>query len=278
MSRVAALQALLFVPVGNERLLASALRHRPDAVILDLEDAVAPGEKPAARRALGAARAMVAGAGLACILRVNSGLRDLVADLDACADAPPDALLLPKCDSLRQVENAAELAAEGTELLALIEHPSALPALPAIAAHPRIAGLMLGSEDYCAGLGVSPDQGGLDLPVTLIAAACAARGLRAIGFPGSIANFRDLERYGAQIGRGLSLGANAVAAIHPAQLPVIREQLRPPEAEIRWAEGVILAAGGAKGAVAGGDGMIDAPVIRRAEAILSRARAARSEG
>ena len=76
-------QALLFVPVGAERHLASAIRHRPDAVVLDLEDAVAPSAKAAARIVLRMNQAQLAAAGIDCVLRVNGTIRAMVEDLSA---------------------------------------------------------------------------------------------------------------------------------------------------------------------------------------------------
>lgn len=265
-------QALLFVPVGADRHLASAIRNRPDAIILDLEDGVALQAKPAARAALQAAQAQIRADGIACVLRVNGGVAAMVADLAAADHSLIDAVLVPKCESPRLIQNAADLTGGGVPLLALIESPNALVQLHKLAALPQVAGLMLGSEDYSALLGVDPDAGALDLPTAQIANAAVGRGLLSIGFPGSIANFRHLDRYAAQIARGRALGMRAVAAIHPAQLPVIRAALAPTEAELVWARQILsraaelAALGQAVGAV---DGMmIDAPVIARARRLL----------
>ena len=269
-------QALLFVPVGAERHLASAIRNRPDAIILDLEDAVAPQSKAAARDVLKAAQAMIHAAGIACVLRVNAGVAAMVADLAAADHDRLDAIIVPKCEGTRLLRNAAELTAQKIPLVALIESPAALNALPALVAMPELSGLMLGSEDYSALLGVDPDMGALETPTIQIANAAAGRGLLSIGFPGSIANFRDLDRYADQIARGRALGMRAVAAIHPAQLPVIRQILAPTQAEVDWATQVVArsaqlkALGQAVGAV---DGMmIDAPVIARARRVLAAAK------
>lgn len=259
--------ALLFVPAGHDRRLASALRHRPDAVILDLEDAVAPENKPAARAALAGAQAQVKAAGLACLVRVNAPLRSLVEDLAALDRGALDGLILPKVQDLRPLENAAELAGPGVPLIALIESPAALPALPAIAAHPAVAGLMLGSEDFSALLGVDPNGGGLTHPATLIALAAAAAGRLAIGFPGSIGNFGELELYARHLAHGRALGFRAAAAIHPAQLPAIRATFAPSEAERAWAVAVLAGADQGVRAVEGQ--MVDAPVLARARAILA---------
>lgn len=264
-------QAMLFVPVGAEKHLSSAIRLRPDAVILDLEDAVAPEAKAAARAALPAAQARLAEAGIPCALRVNGPLRAMVDDLAAADLGTLSAVMVPKCDDTRGLCNAAELTGGKVGLIALIESPAALRRLEAIASVPAVQGLMLGTEDYSASLGVNPNAGALDLVVAEMAVAAAPRGLLPIGFPGSIANFCDLELYARQIGRGRDLGMRAVAAIHPAQLPVIRATLAPTEAELAWARKVLDGAstGGAVFALDGA--MVDAPVLARARRIIAAA-------
>lgn len=263
-------QALLFVPVGAERHLSSALRHRPDAIILDLEDAIAPAAKDAARARLRADQAAVAEAGIPCVLRVNAPLAAMARDLAAAELAALSAVMVPKCEDVRPLLNAAELAGPGVGLIALAETPAALPALPALAAVPRVIGLMLGSEDYSAALGIDPEGGGLATLAAHVAAAAATRGLLALGFPGSIANFRDLDRYADRLRQGRALGMTAVAAIHPAQLPVIRQIFSPTVAELDWATRITAAFSAADGVMALDGQMIDAPVLARARRILSR--------
>ena len=262
-------QALLFVPVGAERHLASAIRLRPDAIILDLEDAIASVAKPEARARLRSAQQLIHAAGIDCVIRINSQLRDVVDDLAAADLDHVAALMLPKVEDLRGLQNVAELTGGKVGLIALIETPAALQALPAIAAFPQLAAMMLGSEDYAASLGVSPDGGALTHLATQIGVAAATRGLLGIGFPGSLANFQALDLYASQVAQGRQLGLRAVAAIHPAQLPVIRNALAPTHAEITWANKVLQAQHATEGAVVAMEGtMIDAPVIQRARNIL----------
>ena len=261
-------QALLFVPVGAERHLASAIRHRPDAVVLDLEDAVAPSAKVAARTVLRANQTQLAEAGIECVLRVNGALRAMVDDLNAADHSLLRAVMVPKCEDAHPLRNAADLTDGGIGLIALVESPAGLQRLTEIAAVPQVVALMLGSEDYSVALGVDPDRGALDLIAGQLAVAAASRGLIPIGFPGSIANFRDLELYARQIGRGRDLGMRAVAAIHPAQLPVIRAALAPTEAEATWADDVLAGFDAASSAVFAMKGqMVDAPVVARARQI-----------
>jgi citrate lyase subunit beta/citryl-CoA lyase len=266
-------QSLLFLPAGDGRLLASAIWRRPDAVILDLEDAIDPAARPAARAAIAEGQRTLRAAGIGCAVRINTPLRDMPADIAALDLGALDALVVPKCDDPRPLLNVDELTGGGIPLIGLVESPVGLRHLHAIADLPQVAGLMLGSEDFSATLGIDPNGGGLVHPVTQIALAAAGRGLMAVGFPGSIANFRDLDLYGRQIAQGRTLGMTAVAAIHPAQLPVIAAAFTPTEAELDWARRIMARAGDMQvrgEGVAAQDGqMIDAPVIARAARILS---------
>lgn len=270
MTRAADWQSLLFVPVGAERHLASAIRNRPDAVILDLEDAIAPAEKPAARMRLALDQAALSEAGIACLVRVNAPLRQMADDIAAADLDALSAILVPKVEDTRSLLNVTELTGGEIPLIALIETPAALPALDQIAACPTVSGLMLGSEDYSAALGIDPSTGGLDVPFSLMAAAAAVRGQLVVGFPGSIAEFRDLDQYRNALHRGLAMGMNSVAAIHPAQLPVIAEVLCPTPAQIDWARRVIASLGEGKGVAVVDGAMVDAPVHARAKRLLAR--------
>lgn len=273
MSKRLTWQSLLFLPAGDGRLLASAIRRRPDAVILDLEDAVDPAARPNARVAIAEGQRTLRAAGIGCAVRINAPLRDMPADIAALDLGALDALVVPKCDDPRPLLNAAELTGASVPLIALIESPVGLRHLHAIADMPQVVGLMLGSEDFSATLGIDPSGGGLVHPVTQIALAAGMRGLMAVGFPGSIANFRDLDLYSRQIAQARVLGMTAVAAIHPAQLPVIAAAFTPTEAELDWARRVMAQAGDMQGrgqaVSAQGGQMIDAPVIARATRILS---------
>jgi citrate lyase subunit beta/citryl-CoA lyase len=274
--------ALLFVPADAERFVDSALKHRPEAVILDLEDGVAQSAKPAARAAIAGSQRRLKAAGIDVVVRISGGLPDMVHDLAALDLEALDAVMVAKASDERPLLNAAEiLAAAGPRrpgLIALVESPAALPRLERIASVPGLVGMMFGPEDYAAELGVSPDAGGLAVPATLVAAACAGRGLFAIGLAGSLAGFRDLDAYAAKVAHARSLGFTGAAAIHPAQLPVLRAGFRPGEADIARARRIVeafdAATGRGNGAVALDGAMIDAPVAARARALLARAGAA----
>lgn len=273
--------ALLFVPADAGRFVDSAIKRRPDAVILDLEDGVAPRAKSAARAAIAGCQRKLKGAGIDVVVRIGGGLPEMVRDLAALDLEALDAVMVAKASDARPLLNAAEiLAAAGSRrpgLIALVESPAALPRLEKIASVPGLVGMMFGPEDYAAELGVPPDAGALALPATLLAAACAGRGLFAIGLAGSLAGFQDPDAYAAKVAQARSLGFTGAAAIHPAQLPVLRAGFQPGDSEIARARRILeafdAAIGRGDGAVALDGSMIDAPVAARARALLARAGA-----
>jgi citrate lyase subunit beta/citryl-CoA lyase len=279
-------RSLLFVPAHEGRFVARAHERGADAIILDLEDAVPAAEKDGARAGLPAAARSVGQAGADVMVRVNHGIRPLARDIEAAVVAGIAALVLPKVESadwvaevaaaIAELEHERDLPAEAIRLVLQIETPGALPRLPAIAAaHPRIAAITLGPEDFCAALGAAPGPEVLMGPnLAVLQAACAA-GVQPLGIVGGIGNFSDLDAYRALVTQARSLGFRGAMAVHPAQIAVLNDGFSPPEAEVAWARRVVAADQAARADGRGAfrlDGrMIDAPVVRRAEEILARA-------
>ena len=266
------IQTLLFVPAGNERFIASAIASKPDAVILDLEDSIATDAKPAARKAVAENLRVLREAGMPALLRVNSAASEMRSDIAAAGGEDLAAVILAKCNDEDAAEQAARLIDQRAPLIALIESPSALFHLPALAAVPEVAGLMFGSEDYAADVGTAPDSLGVQIGAALMVAACSKRKLLPIGLAGPIGNFRDLDAFGAVVERSRQLGFRAAAAIHPRQLPVIAAGFAPSDAEVEKARKIVAAFDGAngKGAVALNGVMLDAPVVEQARRVIAR--------
>ena len=278
-------RSLLFVPAHEARFVARAHERGADGIILDLEDAVPAEGKEAARAGLAAA-ASVGQRGAAVMVRVNHGIRPLARDLEAAVLPGIAALVLPKVDSaewvaevaaaIAELEHERDLVPEAISLVLQIETPGALPRLPAIAAaHPRVAAIALGPEDYCAALGAVPGAEVLMGPNLAVLQAARAAGVLPLGFVGSIGNFADLAAYAALVEQARSLGFRGAMAVHPAQIAVLNAGFSPAEAEVAWAKRVVVADQAARAAGRGAftlDGrMIDAPVVRRAEEILAMA-------
>ncbi|MGG5817392.1 HpcH/HpaI aldolase/citrate lyase family protein [Falsiroseomonas sp. HW251] len=279
-------RSLLFVPSHVERFVARAHERGADGIILDLEDAVPAAEKAGARERLAASVASVGRNGVAAMVRANHGLRDLARDLEAAVVPGLAAIVLPKVEDagfVREVADAIDgLEAErgiapGTVRLVLqVETPAAMFALPAIAgAHPRVAAMTLGPEDYVAALGAVSEPEVLFQPSYAVLLAARAAGILPLGFVGSLANTTDLAALSAQAQQARRLGFRGAMIVHPAQVAILNEAFTPTADEIAWAKRVVEAGAKARAEGRGAfmvDGrMADPPVVRRAEDILARA-------
>jgi len=286
-------RSLMFVPVTSEKFVRTGADRGADAIILDLEDAVAPSQKDHARTLIAAAIPQVARNGADVLVRVNRPWRMLVHDLEAATIAGVTALVLTKVDSPEHVlaveEIVAELEAErglpvgGVKFLVLVETTSGFFRMDKIAtASRRIVGISLGSEDFAADAGMQADPEGLFYPKQQVVFAARAAGILPMGFVGSIADFRDQEAFRQIVRRSRRLGFLCASAIHPLQVAVLNEEFAPSSAEIDRAERMIAAYEDAYaqglGAVQFEGAMIDVPVVERARTVVKRAAALRSKG
>lgn len=167
-------------------------------------------------------------------------------------------------------------------LIALVETPRGISALPALARVPAVVGLALGTEDFSLALGVPPEPAVLDFPSRQLALAAAERGLMALAVPVSIAQFRDMEAYAAAVDIGAAYGINGAICIHPSQVAVANRGFGVTAEERAVAERIVAAwdeATGRGASVTSLDGrMIDAPVVERARRLLSRSVGPSSKG
>lgn len=278
-------RSLLFVPAHVERFVARAHERGADGVILDLEDAVPPAEKPAARaRLAGSIRSV--GRGGTALVRVNHALRQIGADLEAAVQPGLAALVLPKVEEPGFVREVAEAVAElerergitegAVRLVLQVETPAAMFRLPSIAAaHPRVAAMTLGPEDFSAALGAVPEGEALLGPNLAVLCAARAAGVLPLGFVGSIGGYSDPEAFRATVRQARRLGFRGAMAVHPAQLAILNDGFSPSAEEVDWARrvlaGEVAARAEGRGAFAVDGRMVDAPVVRRAEEILAMA-------
>lgn len=278
-------RSALFVPSDAGERVAKAADRGADAVILDLEDGVAPVAKPAARNGVAEQARMLSGRGVAVVVRINAGWRLAIDDLAASAGSGIDAVMVPKCEDpgrlavigeiLDEIEAERGLAAGAIGIVALIESPRGVAAAPALAAVPRVIALALGSEDFSLAMGVEPTATALALPTRQIALAAAAQGIMALAIPISIAAISDEPGWRAAAAEARAFGATGALCIHPRQVAIANAAFTPADEEIADAAAVVKAwqdAGGDAAGVATLNGrMIDRPVIERARRIMARA-------
>ncbi|HQT79023.1 MAG TPA: CoA ester lyase [Rhodopila sp.] len=283
-------RSLMFVPVTVDKFVRTAADRGADAIILDLEDAVAPSQKAHARTLIADAIPHVSRNGADVVVRVNRPWRMLVRDLEAAVIPGVAALALTKVDSPEHVCAVADIVAEleaerglpsgGIRFLVMVENAAGFFRIDAIArAHPRIIGLSLGSEDFAADVGMQAEPEGLFYPKQQAVFAARAAGVLPMGFVGSIADFRDQDAFRAIVRRSHRLGFMCASAVHPLQVQVLNEEFSPDRAEVERAERMIAAYDAAYaaglGAVQFEGAMIDVPVVERARTVVRRAAALR---
>lgn len=272
----------LYAPGSERRLMEKALAGDADAVVLDLEDAVAPARKAEARAAVAEVlRARPAKPALVRINAQSSGLAE--EDLAAIAGPWLAGVRLPKVESPEWVRSvAAYLDRIGcaASIYPLIESALGLERAYEIAcAHPRVAGIGLGEADLSADLGVAGEAGLLYARSRIVVAA------RAAGLPAPAQSVyphvRDLDGLRRSTEEGRALGFFGRSVIHPAQIPVVHEVFTPGAEEVRRARELVAALERAEasgtGAVALPDGrFVDRAVVEAARRTL--ALAARDPG
>jgi citrate lyase subunit beta / citryl-CoA lyase len=262
-------RSALFVPADRPERHQKALDSGADAVIVDLEDAVAAPRKDEARQILVESLPSRTGS-TGCLVRINSPLLDEGrADLEAVPRMRADGIMVPKAD----VESVEIAAAAGLPLVALIETAGGILDAAAIARHPAVDVLMLGPVDLSLELGVSegPDGDPLATARGLLVLAAAAGGIPG-PLDGPCVQVRDPEALAAEIARARLLGFAGKSCIHPAQVEPVNAAFAPSEEEISWATQVSAAyeAADGSGVVILDGEMIDLPVVLRARRILER--------
>lgn len=260
------LTSLLFVPGSRPERFAKAAAASASVACIDLEDAVAESDKDAARAAaIDAARCDGRFAIRTNGLRTTHGLRDLVALRDA--GATPALILLPMADGPGQVAIVREvLALPDDRIVPLIETAAALRIAHEIAAAPGVAAVMFGGGDLAAELGVALAWEPLLAARGQFLLACAGRPTIDVPF----VNLDDADGLRDEARRARTLGFTGKAAIHPAQVATIMLAFGPSADELSKAR-VALAAyhAGGEQAVRHDGRMLEAPLIRRYEAMLA---------
>ena len=282
-------RALLYMPGDNRHKIEKALTLGVDCICMDMEDGVALNRKAEARATIAAALRELdfdRSEKLARINAVGSGLES--EDIQAVLPFRPDGVVIPKIETLDQIRWAAEKieAAElsygwtvhSIRLLVGVETPKAILNLKEIASHPRLEALIFGGEDYAASIGAIRTSEALELLYarSAVVAAGAANGLQTIDMVS--VDFRDLEALRREALFGAQLGYTGKQIIHPNQVALVQEAFTPDEEAVESARRLVEAfqAHQAQGAgVFALDGrMIDMPLVKAAEGVLARAKAA----
>ncbi len=225
-------RSVLYIPGDKARALDKARSLPCDAIIFDLEDAVGPDAKEAARVTLKEELAKGGYGNRFRLVRVN-GLDTVWGrqDLTGFREADFDAFLIPKVGSGWDVEAAAELAGD-KPLWAMMETPPAFINACEIASHTRMEGLVMGTNDLVKDLGCRPGADRMPLMMALQSCVMAARAARIPAIDGVYNAFKDSEGLRAECEQGRDLGFDGKTLIHPAQLEAANEVFAPSEEEL----------------------------------------------
>ncbi len=234
-------RSVLYIPGSRVRALEKARTLAVDAIIFDLEDAVAPEEKTVARETLATALAEGGYGNRARLVRIN-GLDTPWGEDDAKAagDMACDAILVPKVAGPGDLDAVAAFAPEA-RFWAMMETPAGVQNAVAIADHPKLDGFVLGTNDLAKDLNCRFRADRLPMMMALQACLMAARGAGKLCIDGVYNAFKDEDGLRAECEQGRDLGMDGKSLIHPAQLAVTNAVFGPSEDEIALAQRQISA-------------------------------------
>jgi len=240
-------RSVLYMPAANERALDKAKSIPADALIFDLEDAVAPDAKPDARtNAVAAARSGEYGR-REITIRCNALATQWGADdIAAAATSGVAAVVIPKVNSIGDVDAVSaaldRAGAPATLMIwAMIETPTAIFDVRGIAAHPRVAALVMGTNDLAKELRATQIRGRAPLAPHLATALLAAREADKVILDGVFNDVKDLEAFRDECVQGAAMGFDGKTLIHPSQVEIANEVWAPSAEEIDHSQRVIAA-------------------------------------
>ncbi|VDC25246.1 HpcH/HpaI aldolase/citrate lyase family protein [Pseudogemmobacter humi] len=268
-------RSVLYIPGSRERALEKARDLACDAVIFDLEDAVAPDEKPAARGLLARVLRDADYGPRLRIVRINGldtpwGQDDAVAMAAAIAGgAKIDAILVPKVNAPADLDAVAALV-PGADLWAMMETCAGMLNAAAIAAHPRLTGMVMGTNDLAKELGsrFRPDRLGVQAGLGLCLLAARAHALTIVD--GVYNAFKDEAGLRAECEQGRDMGFDGKTLVHPAQLQIANEVFAPSDSDLDLARRQI-AAYDAVTAEGGGVAVVDGRIVENLHIVTARA-------
>lgn len=274
-------RSALYIPGSKERALDKAKALPCDAILFDLEDAVAPDEKATARALLAQTLAEGGYGARAKIVRVNGldtewGRADLEAFAAAIQSGVQiDALLIPKVSSPADLDAVAAVIPD-VPLWAMMETAAGMLNAAAIAAHPRLEGMVMGTNDLAKELGARfrPDRLAMQAGLGLCLLAAKAHGL--VILDGVYNAFKDDEGLRGECEQGRDMGFDGKTLIHPAQLEIANAAFAPSEAEIDLAQRQIAAFTAAE-AAGQGVAVVDGRIVENLHIVTARQTLAKAE-
>lgn len=281
-------RSLLYIPVTSERFVAKAHTRGADALILELEDGVAPSEKERARGLVEEAAAVVGQAGADVLVRINRPWRLAVRDIEAAVGPNVRGLVLPKLESAAHVTAIAEIVDEveqerglptgHTLFFARVENPVGLLNATDIAgAHQRVVSVGLGSTDFTIAAGISAGGAGNAMASFQVVVAARAAGRTPLGLVSVITDWSDLDAFRQVALESRAIGLRGAPCVHPSQVEILNEVFSPSETELararRIVEGYELMLAEGIGATTIDGEFVDIPIYEQAKELLGSSKA-----
>lgn len=279
----------MFVPGNNPGMMQDAFIYSPDSIMLDLEDSVALAEKDTARLLVYNALRTVDYGDIEMVVRINPlntpyGKKDV----KAVVKAGVDVVRMPKtetADEVREVEAEIERVEKEvgrvgqTKIMAAIESALGVVNAYAIAtASPRMMGIALGAEDYCANLKTQRTAEGIELLLARQTIVVAARAAGIDCIDTVFSNLNDMDGFRREVELIKKMGFDGKSVINPRQIPIVNEVFTPTQRDIDKAMTIVAAikeaARRGSGVIAVGGKMVDRPVVLRAQRTIDLAIAA----
>lgn len=271
-------RSVLYIPGSKERALDKARSLPVDAIIFDLEDAVTPDAKVEARTTLKAALDQDGYGGRAKIIRINGLDTEWGAgDVAALKDCDVDAFLLPKVNSVADINALSDLLGNGKAIWAMMETPLGILNALEVAAHPQLTGFVAGTNDLAKELNCRARADRLPMMMALQQILLAARAYNVIAIDGVYNQYKDEEGLKVECDQGRDLGYDGKTLIHPAQVAVTNDAFAPSEADIDLARRQIAALDEAE-AAGQGVAVVDGKIVENlhvetAKKLLAKAAA-----
>jgi len=271
-------RSVLYIPGSKERALDKARSLPVDAIIFDLEDAVTPDAKVEARTTLKAALDQDGYGGRAKIIRINGLDTEWGAgDVAALKDCDVDAFLLPKVNSVADINALSDLLGNGKAIWAMMETPLGILNALEVAAHPQLTGFVAGTNDLAKELNCRARADRLPMMTALQQILLAARAHNVIAIDGVYNQYKDEEGLKVECDQGRDLGYDGKTLIHPAQVAVTNDAFAPSEADIDLARRQIAALDEAE-AAGQGVAVVDGKIVENlhvetAKKLLAKAAA-----
>jgi citrate lyase subunit beta-like protein len=282
-------RALLYMPGDNWKMITKSITLGVDSICMDMEDGTAITKKAEARATIAKALQELNFGKSEKLARINSvGSGWEKDDIDAVLPYRPDGIVIPKVESFEQVEWASKII-ETAELkygwplnsvrvVIGVETARGILNLKEIAAHPRLDGIIFGGEDFAASIGAIRTKDAIELLYArqAVVVACAANDLQAIDIV--TIDYKDIETLRAESEFGARLGYSGKQIIHPAQVEPVQTAFTPKDEAIAHAKRIVetfeASQKEGKGAYSLDGKMIDMPLLKNAQKVLERARAA----